>query len=245
MEQKTSLTGSGKMEKKTSFTLIELLVVVAIIAILAAMLLPALNKAREAARASSCLGNLRQTMQGMLLYADNNKGWTVPNWRSGIGCWGDVNEFGLFPNYLPRVAGKCPADPVTSIGSSTGIYGMYLFAVDSGLGSRGADAPSVLGNGACIEAPPRSGTISYRPSLMKAPSTTVFLADTRNNKNIGLYIFSPTGSLVDRDGVATVHNNRANVSFFDGHVAARSYTELKTVTNRFTHVLRATLTPWN
>ena len=32
---------------------------------------------------------------------------------------------------------------------------------------------------------------------------------------------------------------------FDGHVAARSYTELRTVTNRFTHVLQATLTPWN
>ena len=142
-------------------------------------------------------------------------------------------------------ASECPADPVTSIGSSTGIYGMYLFAVDSGLGSRGADAASVLGNGACIEAPPWSGTISYRPSLMKAPSTTVFLADTRDINNVGLYIFSPTGSLVDRDGVATVHNNRANVSFFDGHVAARSYTELRTVTNRFTHVLQATLTPWN
>ena len=67
-----------------SFTLIELLVVIAIIAILAAMLLPALQRARESGRGTSCLNNFKTLGTGFAHYTDEFRGIIPPYWNSII-----------------------------------------------------------------------------------------------------------------------------------------------------------------
>lgn len=106
---------------RRAFTLIEILVVVAIIALLIAILLPSLSRAREQTKAVNCQSNIRQLLQGFLMYANDNRG-RLPgssvdagaDWLGGGNAPGrrQPDDGVIFRKYLNRqvYAYSCPGD---------------------------------------------------------------------------------------------------------------------------------------
>lgn len=104
-------SASSSRFSSAGFTLIELLVVIAIIAILAAMLLPSLQGARRAARATYCVNNQKQIFLALELYRDDSDGRLPPG--EPLPDPGDI-EYGrwgtrLAPRYVPKIP-RCPEE---------------------------------------------------------------------------------------------------------------------------------------
>jgi prepilin-type N-terminal cleavage/methylation domain-containing protein/prepilin-type processing-associated H-X9-DG protein len=223
-----------------AFTLIELLVVIAIIAILAAMLLPALNKAKQRTQTIVCLNNLKQLQVCFHLYVADNNDYFVPNNSVAIIGSSGSDVKGL--SWLPDVDASMEIDPSNIINgllyqynTSLGIY--HCPADNSKLEDSGGNPLPQLRwrsynmsqsvNGYPQGDPEYFGIIpawtKFTEVRHPVPSELFVLIDENSNTQEDAEFGNPpVGSPYFEQNVwwdmpSDRHNQGANLSFIDGH----------------------------
>ena len=215
--------------------------VIAIIAILAAILLPALNSARERGRAASCVNNLKQLATISMQYADANKDMTPIQGatKSSYPYTQTFNSTGYTQSgdklfFCPSTILVTP-DVADSTWLTNRVYGLWALQNDTHAGEYLSHYGDVYHqkDGSITE----TNYSAYYISKFKKPSNTMFYADSALNADpqYGTWMICTKSDLTQFSPMQR-HNGSINTCFFDGRVAALTPGNLKELENNFTHV---------